>query len=834
MDDGRRARGEGAESAAAQNAAALVDAFAFGRVVFFGGVDGVEWSEDWQFYLAQNHTLLAPCLAHPDSPFRRWDRACYLGCMFCFTFFFAAYIEHSHPRSQGAGTYVGFVILSSLLSVLYDACLRQLGTCGCMRRGGSCYSACWCCAGACVEAGRHALYTCAALSLGLLVAGITLAATGDVVFGAFLATFLASKAAAFFLEVLQLAYSFRCARAAQKDAWGRLDARIPGYALGRDLPTPDFLRGFNPEDYPLGDARGRRGLLAKAAKHKWFAKAARFLGGDRSFRGRHNTRAQSCVFEHGGEVTVPTTACDDEADFDALLFGDVTPAQTSDAWRARPSFSLKKLAAFCGPGCAVALAYIGPAQLRAGLKDGAYDKDAANALLWTFCVSAFAQSLAAEVGIVSGVDLGTAVRREYSPTARRCIFVLVYVAGAGTNVQALLGAAAGMQALTGAPGWVGCAVANVATLATLAWTRRAGIRCLEGCLAVLAALLATGCVAAWALSPAVSFENPARTFVYGLALPSVARHFSTLVMPQSLFLHSTLVLTRNVRRDRPRRVDEALRYSMLECLFGLALALILNFAVLAAAAQFFSQDCDESHACLAFEAFCGGGDCDGAVGGFHDTCGRITLKTAAPAFKDSSGGDAQRLWGLALFASGLASTVLATLAAQHTCQQLAGDAKTPPLWTRLAALAPAGVAALILAHAPAEMEERVDAGLNLMQSALLPFALVPLAYVSSQSHVMGPRRAGGRGLALRCAAVAAVLGVNASLIARAAVGSAPKAPALAAYALLACLYVGAVALTLPPLSAALPGGRFLDVRRGSQLSSVDPSPLVDREEDVFS
>lgn len=210
------------------------------RVVWFGGPD--MWWEDWLFFLENEHTLVSMWRGHALHPFNRTDRVCYFVCVVCFSLFMSAYIQANHPRDQGQLEYGGWLLLSSILLVVYDYGLRFIATSPCMQPGGSLHASCWLCRDCCIDCGRQGLYVCFAGSFAFLVAAVVLAvANRDVDPSQFFVTFLVMKFCSYVAEIGPLAYTFYTQREKQRPHW--MDG-VPGgpYPLGVTFPDAAFVR----------------------------------------------------------------------------------------------------------------------------------------------------------------------------------------------------------------------------------------------------------------------------------------------------------------------------------------------------------------------------------------------------------------------------------------------------------------------------------------------------------------------------------------------------------------------------------------------------------------
>lgn len=199
---------------------------------------------------------------------------------------------------------------------------------------------------------------------------------------------------------------------------------------------------------------------------------------------------------------------------------------------------------------------------------------------------------------------------------------------------------------------------------------------------------------------------------------------------------------------------------------ALAVAFAINLSVVATnSSSFFSRACAEADdgpfACLSHSAYelvngeaprdhpkeglgaacvvTGSAPSAGGAGVLHGHCGEIGLENAGLALSDTLGSNALLVWALGLLAAGQASTMVCTYAGQIIMGGLLAI-ELPP-WkrvaiTRLIALGPALGIALYATSAPGALNA-VNECLNVMQSVLLPFAMLPVLHFAAAQRLMG-------------------------------------------------------------------------------------------------
>ncbi len=376
----------------------------------------------------------------------------------------------------------------------------------------------------------------------------------------------------------------------------------------------------------------------------------------------------------------------------------------------------RKLGAFAGPGYLVAVGYMDPGNWATDLAGGsAFGYTLLSVILLSNIMAMVLQALSAKLGIVTGLDLAQACRAHYSPPVRMALWVLCELAIIACDLAEVIGTAIALQLLFGIPLVVGVVLTALDVMLILALQQR-GFRWLEafviallviiaGCFAVELALSQPeiGAIAGGLVPKAEIVTNPAMLYI---AIGIIG----ATVMPHNLYLHSSIVQTRQFDRSHAGK-REAIRFATLDSSIALTLALFINASILILAASTF-------HAA---------GRTD--VAEIQDAYQLLTPMLGL--------GAASTLFALALLASGQNSTITATLAGQIVMEGFLNIRL--PAWlrrliTRLAAIVPAvTVAALYGESGTAKLLVLSQVILSLQ----LPFAVVPLVQFTSDRTKMG-------------------------------------------------------------------------------------------------
>lgn len=338
------------------------------------------------------------------------------------------------------------------------------------------------------------------------------------------------------------------------------------------------------------------------------------------------------------------------------------PAQAS-FWR--------KLLAFAGPGFLVSVGYMDPGNWATDLAGGArYGYTLLSVILISNLMAILLQHLCVKLGVVTGRDLAQACRDHYPKPVVWVLWVLCEAAIAACDLAEVIGSAIGLQLLFGIPLVWGCIITVLDVLIVLLLQNR-GFRYVE---ALVIALILTigGCFAAELIFAKPDLGGIAHGFVPSMEiLKNKEMLFVAIgilgatVMPHNLYLHSSIVQTRNFDRTDSGKA-EAIKFATIDSTFALMFALFINGGILILAAAAFHTT------------------------GHHDVA---EIQDAHKLLSPVLGvGVASTLFALALLASGQNSTLTGTLAGQIVMEGFLNIRLSPwlrRLITRLIAIVPA-------------------------------------------------------------------------------------------------------------------------------------------------
>ncbi|OEL28275.1 Metal transporter Nramp5 [Dichanthelium oligosanthes] len=243
----------------------------------------------------------------------------------------------------------------------------------------------------------------------------------------------------------------------------------------------------------------------------------------------------------------------------------------------------KRFLAHIGPGFMVSLAYLDPGNLETDLQAGANHR---YELLWVILIglifALIIQSLAANLGVVTGRHLAEICKSEYPKFVRICLWILAEIAVIAADIPEVIGTAFALNLLFHIPVWVGVLITGSSTLLLLG-LQKYGVRKLEFLISMLVFVMAA------CFFGEMSFvKPPAVEVLKGLFIPKLNGAGATgdaiallgaLIMPHNLFLHSALVLSRKTPSS-VRGIKDACRFFLYESGFALFVALLINIAVI--------------------------------------------------------------------------------------------------------------------------------------------------------------------------------------------------------------------------------------------------------------
>jgi manganese transport protein len=395
----------------------------------------------------------------------------------------------------------------------------------------------------------------------------------------------------------------------------------------------------------------------------------------------------------------------------------------------------RKMAAFTGPGLMVAVGYMDPGNWATDIEGGSrFGYTLLSVILISNLFAMLLQHLSLKLGIATGRDLAQACRDYYSRPVSFVLWILCEIAIAACDLAEVIGSAIALNLLFGMPLAVGVVLTGFDVLLILYFQQR-GFRVLESIVGGLIALIMVCFIYEMAVSsPSLSgilggLVPQAKVVTDSTALYIAIGILGATVMPHNLYLHSSIVQTRNFKRDTEGK-KSAIHFATIDSTVSLGLAFFVNAAILILSAATFHSS--------------GRMEVADITDAYHLLDPILGVEIAGVVF------------AVALLASGQNSTLTGTLAGQIVMEGFLNLRLRPwlrRLITRLIAIVPALVVAILYGEDGA-VELLVLS--QVILSMQLSFAVIPLISFTNDRAKMGPF-ANTRSMKIISWAVAAVI-----------------------------------------------------------------------------
>src|SRR5436189_4736832 len=264
--------------------------------------------------------------------------------------------------------------------------------------------------------------------------------------------------------------------------------------------------------------------------------------------------------------------------------------QTVDTTNIRRT-GLRKVLSFFGPAYLVSVGYMDPGNWATDLAGGSkFGYKLIWVLLMSNLMALLLQSLSARLGIVRGRDLAQVNRETYPRYLNFPLYILAEIAIAACDLAEVLGMAIGIQLLTGIPLLYAVLITLFDTFSFLL-LQKLGIRKMEAFIIGLVVIIG-GSFLVEILLAKPNLGEVAKGFAPHVmtneALYIAIGIIGATVMPHNLYLHSALVQTRKIKRDRSG-IKKALRLNVADSAIALNLAFLVNAAILVLAGKVFFE-----------------------------------------------------------------------------------------------------------------------------------------------------------------------------------------------------------------------------------------------------
>lgn len=377
---------------------------------------------------------------------------------------------------------------------------------------------------------------------------------------------------------------------------------------------------------------------------------------------------------------------------------------------------IKKFLAFAGPGYLVAVGYMDPGNWATDLAGGSlFGYTLLSVIMLSNLMAMLLQALSGKLGIVTGRDLAQACRDHYSKPVSFMLWVLCELAIAACDLAEVIGTAIALNLLFGIPLIYGVIITAVDVIVVLLLQNK-GFRYIEALVITLIGTIGVCFLIEilWSkpeiggilqgFVPSVEIvKNPEMLYI-AIAI------LGATVMPHNLYLHSSIVQTRQIEQTSEGK-RQAIKYATWDSSIALFLALFINAAILIIASSTFHR--------AGYTEVAEIGDA------YH---------LLAPLLGT---GVASILFGVALLAAGQNSTLTGTLAGQIVMEgflniRLPGWLRR--LITRLIAIIPAVIVTAVAGESGTAQLLILS---QVILSLQLSFAVVPLVKFTSDKKKMG-------------------------------------------------------------------------------------------------
>jgi manganese transport protein len=393
------------------------------------------------------------------------------------------------------------------------------------------------------------------------------------------------------------------------------------------------------------------------------------------------------------------------------------PAEVQGSVAVNPNAPFwKRILQFAGPGLLISIGYMDPGNWATDIEAGSrYGYKLLFVVVLSSLAAMVLQCLSMRLGIATGKDLAQLSRARYSPGVVRVQWLLAEISIIACDLAEVLGGALAFHLLFKMSLTAGVLLTALDTLIVLGLQGK-NFRDLEAIMLGLIATIGAGYVVELALVkpdwsavahgivPSWQAINSREPLYLAIGI------LGATVMPHNLYLHSSVVQTRAVKRNS-KGIGSAIALSRVDTIVSLLLALLINAAILILAAAAFH-----------------------ATGHNQVTEIEDAYKLLAPIVGTSL---AAILFAVTLLASGQSSTFTGTVAGQVIMEGFL-DLNIPcwqrRLITRALALIPALVGIQLLGNGAVGT---LLVASQVVLSLQLPFALYPLIRMTDDRALMG-------------------------------------------------------------------------------------------------
>lgn len=373
---------------------------------------------------------------------------------------------------------------------------------------------------------------------------------------------------------------------------------------------------------------------------------------------------------------------------------------------------IQELLLYLGPGFLISVAYMDPGNWATNIAGGSLY---GSALLWVIILASIMamgiQSVAAKLGIATGKDVAQHCRESLPRPLVLFLWMAAELAMIATDMAELIGAAIGFQLVCKFPLWAGAVLAAVSSFALIGIrsSLKRGYRYIEFTIMALVGIIALiFVIELFIIKPSAQmiFTGLKPTIPDTGALYIAIGILGATVMPHSVYLHSNIVQVKREILVIDKGDTEAihrmhLRFEIADTLIALTGAMFVNAAMLIVAAS--------------------------ALYGTGIETVEDAYKTLQNLFADYAG----TIFGVALIASGLSSSLVATMAGQVVMDGFLNWQVN--VWIRRSVTLIPSLIVVLIGLEPTDVLVASQVALSFE----LPFVLIPLLYFTRKHDCMG-------------------------------------------------------------------------------------------------
>jgi manganese transport protein len=407
----------------------------------------------------------------------------------------------------------------------------------------------------------------------------------------------------------------------------------------------------------------------------------------------------------------------------------------------RSAVSWRRLLGFLGPGFLISVGYMDPGNWATDIAGGSqFGYTLLFVIMASNLMAILLQSLSLKLGVATERDLAQMCSESYGRTASFILWIGAEIAIAACDLAEVIGSAIALNLLFHIPLFYGVLITGLDVLLILL-LQRFGFRWIEALVMVLIGTIIVMFGMQLLLSkpeywPAFkSLIIPSSQIVRNPAMLYIAiGMLGATVMPHNLYLHSSIVQSRNYKRT-PAGKREAIFMANVDSALALTVALFVNAAILIVAAAVFHRS-----------------------GHFEVAAIEDAYKLLSPLVGAAG---ASTLFAIALLASGQNSSITGTLAGQVVMEGFI-KLKVSPWLRRLITRSIAIIPTIIVVAVTGERgTEKLLLLSQVILSLQLSFAVIPLVIFTGSRKRMGEFVNGPLLKVLSWSVAALIAGLNA-------------------------------------------------------------------------